>query len=61
MNKKVIIARIKMALLSAEIAGVQTMSHDISPDEADQMVDKQAKSLYEFIAAVEPKHESEVV
>lgn len=60
-TQEIVKARIEMAVLSAGISGIQFGRGYIDGKEMDKQINKVKQDLYEFIASVEPKNESEVL
>lgn len=62
MNTKDLVKnKIKLAIVNAELNAMLFMKNRITGQEMDERAEKAIQEVYEFVAGLEPKNESEVL
>lgn len=60
-NKDLVVNKIKLAVVNAELNAMLFMKNRITGQEMDERAEKAIQEVYEFVAGLEPKNESEVL
>lgn len=60
-NKDLVVNKIKLAVVNAELNAMLFMKNRITGQEMDERAQKLIEEVYNYVAGLEPKNESEVL
>ena len=60
-NKDLVVNKIKLAVVNAELNAMLFMKNKISGQEMDERAEKLIEEVYSYVSGFEPKNESEAI